>query len=226
MNGSKTAPSSSPGRTRRTSTTSPTAFRSCARTTASRVIFYTDKTLKNAQGEDYSIRVAGSGLLQQIDPIRISFASDRGDTLQGGSYADHLYGGRGADTLAGGGDNDYLEGGAGDDTLRGDAGDDTLIGGSGVDTLIGGADNDTLEGGKGDDILQGGAGNDIYIIRAGDGKDTILDHEGRNTILYEDANGRRTALAMPAFAVAGQDQYLARLACGWRNRHRLRATLR
>ena len=167
-------------------------------------IVYTDKTLKNAQGGDYSIRVEGSGLLQQFDPIRISFASDRGDALQGGGYADHLYGGRGADTLAGGGDNDYLEGGAGDDTLRGDAGDDILIGGNGVDTLIGGADNDTLEGGRGDDFLQGGAGNDVYIIRAGDGKDTILDHEGRNTILYEDAGGRRTPLVLPAFAVVGE----------------------
>ena len=167
-------------------------------------VLYTDKTLKNSQGQDYSIRVAGSGLLQQIDPIRISFASDQGDALQGGNYADHLYGGRGADTLVGGGDDDYLEGGAGDDTLRGDAGDDTLIGGSGVDTLIGGAGNDTLDGGKGDDILQGGAGNDVYIIRAGDGKDTILDHEGRNTILYEDASGRRTPLAISAFAVEGE----------------------
>ncbi len=165
---------------------------------------YTDKTLKDSQGQDYSIRVVGGNVLQQIDPVRISFAGDGGDALQGGSYADHLYGGKGKDTLAGGDGNDYLEGGAEDDTLRGDAGDDTLIGGNGVDTLIGGADDDTLRGGKGNDILQGGAGNDIYIIRAGDGQDTILDHEGRNTIIYEDASGRRTALAIPAFAVAGQ----------------------
>ena len=165
---------------------------------------FTDKTLKDSQGQDYSIRVAGGNVLQQVDPIRISFASDRGDSLQGGSYADHLYGGKGKDTLAGGDGNDYLEGGAEDDALRGDAGDDKLIGGNGVDTMIGGADDDILDGGKGDDILQGGAGNDIYIIRAGDGKDTILDHEGRNTIIYEDASGKRVVLGLPAFAVAGE----------------------
>ena len=176
---------------------------------------FTDKTLKDSQGQDYSIRVAGGNVLQQVDPVRISFASDRGDSLQGGSYADHLYGGKGKDTLAGGDGNDYLEGGAEDDALRGDAGDDKLIGGNGIDTLSGGADDDTLDGGKGDDILQGGAGNDIYIIRAGDGKDTILDHEGRNTIIYEDASGKRTALGMPAFAVAGQtNAWRGRLADG------------
>ncbi len=164
---------------------------------------FTDKTLKDSQGQDYSIRVAGGNVLQQVDPVHISFASDRGDSLQGGSYADHLYGGKGKDTLAGGDGNDYLEGGAEDDALRGDAGDDKLIGGNGVDTLSGGADDDTLDGGKGDDVLQGGAGNDIYIIRAGDGRDTIRDHEGRNTIIYEDASGKRTALTMPALVVAG-----------------------
>ena len=165
---------------------------------------YTDKTIKDSQGQDYSIRVAGGNVLQQVDPIRVSFVGDGGDALQGGNYADHLYGGGGTDTLAGNAGDDYLEGGAGDDALKGDAGDDTLIGGSGADTLIGGADNDTLRGGKGDDILQGGAGNDIYLIHAGDGQDTVLDHEGRNTIIYQDASGRRTALEMPAFAVAGQ----------------------
>ena len=167
-------------------------------------LLFTDKTLKDAQGRDYSIRVVGGNVLQQIDPIRISFASDQGDALQGGNYADHLYGGKGRDRLAGGGGGDYLEGGADNDTLSGDAGDDTLIGGNGIDTLIGGADDDSLHGGKGNDILQGGAGNDIYFIRAGDGQDTILDHEGSNTIIYEDASGRRTALTMPAFALAGQ----------------------
>jgi Ca2+-binding RTX toxin-like protein len=165
---------------------------------------YTDKTLKDAQGQDYSIRVVGGNVLQQIDPMRISFAGDGGDTLQGGNYADHLYGGKGKDTLAGDGGNDYLEGGADDDALRGDAGDDTLIGGNGADMLIGGAENDTLDGGKGNDLLQGGAGNDVYVIRAGDGQDTILDHEGRNTIIYEDASGKRFAFGVPAFAVAGE----------------------
>jgi len=164
---------------------------------------FTDKALKDSQGHDYSIRVVGGNTLQQIDPIRISFASDQGDSLQGGYYADHLYGGRGKDTLAGGEGDDYLEGGAGDDTLTGEAGDDTLIGGNGADTLIGGYGDDTLQGGRGDDILQGGAGNDIYLIRAGDGRDTVLDHEGRNTIVYEDTGGQRTVLALSAFAVAG-----------------------
>ncbi|MBE0613463.1 MAG: hypothetical protein IH604_07350 [Burkholderiales bacterium] len=165
---------------------------------------FSDKTLKDSQGQDYSIFVAGSSLLQRPDPIHISFASDLGNTLQGGNYADHLYGGAGQDTLAGGGGDDYLEGGAGGDVLRGDAGDDTLIGGGGADTLIGGAGNDILQGGKGDDILQGGAGNDVYLIRAGDGLDTINDHEGRNTIIYTDASGKRSTLGAPAFAVAGQ----------------------
>lgn len=147
---------------------------------------YTDKTLKNSQGQDYSIRVVGGNVLQQSDPIRISFASDQGDALSGGNYADHLYGGKGKDTLAGGDGNDFLEGGAEDDTLRGEAGDDTLI------------------GGKGNDILQGGAGNDTYIIRAGDGQDTIRDHEGRNTIIYEDTSGKRIVLGVPALAIAGE----------------------
>jgi len=147
---------------------------------------YTDKTLKDSRGQDYSIRVVGGSALQQIDPIRVSFAGDQGDVLSGGSYADHLYGGKGSDTLAGGEGSDYLEGGAGDDTLRGDAGDDTLI------------------GGKGNDVLQGGEGNDVYIIRAGDGEDRILDHEGSNTIVYEDASGQRAVLGVAAFAVAGQ----------------------
>jgi Ca2+-binding RTX toxin-like protein len=176
---------------------------------------YTDKTLKDAQGQDYSIRVVGGNVLQQIDPIRISFAGDAGGTLQGGNYADRLYGAKGKDTLAGGGGNDYLEGGPDDDALRGDAGEDTLIGGNGADTLSGGADDDTLDGGKGNDILQGGAGNDIYIIRAGDGQDTILDHEGRNTVIHEDVSGRRTVLAMPAFPVAGEiDTWRGQLADG------------
>ncbi len=164
---------------------------------------YTDKTLKDSQGQDHSIRVVGGNVLQQIDPIRISFAGDGGDTLQGGNYADHLYGGRGADTLAGSDGDDYLEGGAGDDALSGDAGKDTLIGGNGTDTLVGGADDDTLRGGKGDDILQGGAGDDIYLISAGDGRDTIVDHEGRNTIIYTDADGKRAILGVRAFALAG-----------------------
>jgi len=165
---------------------------------------YTDKTLKDARGHDYSIQVTGGNTVQQIDPIRISFASDQGDTLQGGSYADHLYGGRGKDRLEGGGGADYLEGGAEDDALAGGDGDDKLIGGNGADTLTGGAGDDVLQGGKGDDVLQGGADSDLYVIRTGDGRDTILDHEGRNTIIYEDASGKRTPLAIPAFAVAGQ----------------------
>jgi Ca2+-binding RTX toxin-like protein len=149
-------------------------------------ILYTDKTLKNSQGQDYSLLVAGGNVVQQANPIRISFASDQGDTLSGGNYADHLYGGKGADTLAGGEGNDYLEGGAGADTLIGGMGDDTLI------------------GGKGNDVLQGGEGDDVYIVRAGDGEDRILDHEGSNTIVYEDASGRRSVLGVAAFAVAGE----------------------
>ncbi len=143
---------------------------------------YTDKTLKNSQGQDYSIRVTGGNGAQQIN---ISFAGDQGDALSGGNYADRLYGAKGKDTLTGGEGNDYLEGGAEEDTLRGDAGDDTLI------------------GGKGNDVLQGGGGNDLYVIRAGDGTDRILDHQGSNTVVYEDASGRRTVLGVTAFAVAG-----------------------
>lgn len=163
---------------------------------------YADRTLKNSQGQDYSIQVTGGNVVQQTNPIRISFAGDQGDTLQGGNYADHLYGGKGRDTLAGGGGDDYLEGGAEGDTLTGDAGNDKLIGGGGVDTLTGGADDDTLDGGKDNDVLQGGEGNDVYIIRAGDGEDSILDHEGNDTIVYEAASGRRTVLAVTAFADA------------------------
>ncbi len=164
---------------------------------------FTDKTLKDAHGHDYSIRVVGGNPLQQIDPIRVSFASDQGDALQGGNHADHLYGGRGSDTLTGRDGDDYLEGSLGNDALTGDAGDDTLIGGNGVDTLTGGADNDVLDGGKDNDILQGGAGNDVYLIRAGDGRDTIADHEGRNTIVFTDASGKRSVLDVAAFAPAG-----------------------
>ena len=145
---------------------------------------YTDKTLKNSLGQDYSIRVTGGTGAQQIN---ISFASDEGNALTGGNYADRLYGAKGKDTLAGGAGNDYLEGGAEVDTLRGDAGNDTLI------------------GGKGNDVLQGGGGNDLYIIRAGDGQDKITDHEGSNTVVYEDASGRRTVLGVAAFAVAKSD---------------------
>ncbi|MEK7754968.1 MAG: calcium-binding protein [Acidobacteriota bacterium] len=157
----------------------------------------------------------GGNVLQQNDPMRISFAGDGGDTLQGGNYADHLYGAKGKDTIAGGGGNDYLEGGADDDMLGGDVGEDSLVGGNGADTLIGGAENDTLDGGKGNDMLQGGAGDDVYIIRAGDGQDTILDHEGHNTVIYVDASGRRTAVAMPAIAVAeATDTWRGQLADG------------
>ncbi len=183
---------------------------------------FTDRTLKDSQANDYSIRVVGGNVLQQIHPIRISFAGDGGDTLQGDTYADHLYGGQGIDTLAGGDGDDYLEGAAGDDVLGGDVGDDTMFGGSGADTLNGGADddhlrggsgadtliggtgNDTLQGGKDDDVVQGGAGNDVYVFNAGDGQDTLRDHEGKNTIVYIDAAGTRLVLGGEGFAVAGE----------------------
>jgi len=155
---------------------------------------YTDKTLKNSQGQDYSIRVTGGNGAQQIN---ISFAGNQGDTLSGGNYADHLYGGRGRDALAGGDGNDYQEGGAGDDTLTGDGGDDTLI------------------GGRGNDVLQGGDGNDVYIVRAGDGEDRILDRNGNNAIVYVDASGQRTYLGGAMLAVAGEaNSWLGRLPDG------------
>jgi len=100
-----------------------------------------------------------SGLsLQQgqttLDPRRIVFSSEYGETIQGGFQADHLYGMGGDDTLVGFAGEDYLEGGSG---------------------------NDTLDGGKGDDILIGGSGIDTYVINRGDGHDTIVD-EGRNIL--------------------------------------------
>lgn len=164
---------------------------------------YTDKTLKDSLGQDYSIRVVGGSPVQQIDPIRISFAGNSGSALQGGNYADHLYGGKGGDVLAGGDGDDYLEGGAGNDVLGGDGGDDKLIGGSGADTLAGGAGDDNLVGGRGSDVLQGGPGDDVYFIGAADGQDTIVDYEGHNSIVYADANGTRSVFAVAAWGQSG-----------------------
>lgn len=77
---------------------------------------FTDVGLKNADGQNYSVRVQGGSALQQIDPIRIAFGDDSDNSLSGGKYADHLFGGAGADTLSGGEGDDYLEGGTGTDT--------------------------------------------------------------------------------------------------------------
>ncbi len=120
-------------------------------------LLFTDYSLGNTQGGNYSIRVTGGNVLQQIDPIRFSFAGDEGNALEGGSYGDHLYGGNGADTLTGGAGDDYLEGWAGADILAGGAGSDTLMGGAGFDT---------------------------YLVAAEEeGSQTILDSDGQGRIL-------------------------------------------
>ncbi|MEM7726821.1 MAG: glycoside hydrolase family 9 protein, partial [Cyanobacteria bacterium P01_A01_bin.45] len=84
---------------------------------------------------------------------------------------DSLTGGTGNDTLSGTDNNDEMFGNAGNDTLKGKKGDDWLQGDRGNDNLIGGAGNDFLIGtkpgtsGKDErDTLQGGKGADMFAL--------------------------------------------------------------
>ena len=97
---------------------------------------YTDKTLKDASGNDLTFTAVGRRPELVGNPAFIIFGSDASETLTGGNLAvgDSLYGDGGGDVLLGQEGDDYLEGGAGDDTLTGGGGDDDLAGGSGFDT--------------------------------------------------------------------------------------------
>lgn len=133
---------------------------------------FTDRTLKNSTGQDYSVRVLGGNNIQRTDPIQILFGSDSNDVWTGSHYGDHLYGEGGDDLLSGGSGNDYLEGGKGNDRLSGDDGNDILIGAAG---------NDTLLAGSGSNRLEGGAGFDSYEIESG-GLQVITDLDGAGEI--------------------------------------------
>jgi len=146
---------------------------------------FTDRTLKNSTGQDYSVRVLGGNNMQRTDPIQILFGSDSNDVWSGSHYADHLYGEGGDDLLSGGEGNDYLEGGKGNDRLAGDDGNDILIGAAG---------NDTLLAGSGSNRLEGGAGFDSYEVVSG-GLQVISDLDGSGRIKLDDVvlnGGART----------------------------------
>ncbi len=94
----------------------------------------TDTTLYTDQLLGVTLRDGQTSL----DPKRIAFGTEFGDSLRGGNLADHLYGAAGADTLTGNAGADHLEGGLGDDVLHGGAGSDTYWIGrdGGTDTLL------------------------------------------------------------------------------------------
>ncbi len=111
---------------------------------------YTDLTLKNGSGQDYTLRVQGGNPLQQIDPIRITFGGDQSDVINGSTYDDRLYGGAGGDSLAGGSGNDHLEGGPGSDiyvysSANAQGGFDTILDCDGQGSIL--FDNQALTGG-------------------------------------------------------------------------------
>ena len=146
---------------------------------------FTDRTLKNSTGQDYSVRVLGGNNIQRTDPVQILFGNDSSDEWTGSHYADHLYGEGGDDLLSGGEGNDYLEGGKGNDRLAGENGNDILIGASG---------NDTLLAGSGSNRLEGGAGFDAYEVASG-GLQVIIDLDGSGQIKLDDVvlnGGART----------------------------------
>ena len=101
---------------------------------------YTDKTLKDANGNDLTFRVVGTQPSTVNTPVKIVFGSDQNETLTGGDVyiGDHLYGGGGADTLIGNGGNDYLEGGQGIDTYVYSSGDgqDTILDTDGLGKIV------------------------------------------------------------------------------------------
>ena len=138
---------------------------------------FTDRTLKNSAGEDYSVRVLGGNSAQRTNPIQILFGDDTSDHWTGSQYADHLYGEGGDDVLFGGDGNDYLEGGNGNDRLAGDDGDDILIGRAG---------NDMLLAGGGSNRLEGGVGYDTYDVSSR-GLQVIVDTDGVGKILLDGA---------------------------------------
>ncbi len=57
----------------------------------------------------------------------LTLASDRADTVSGGTGVDVIATGAGNDVIAAGGGNDTITGGAGSDVLSGDAGNDTFV---------------------------------------------------------------------------------------------------
>lgn len=57
----------------------------------------------------------------------LTLASDRADTVSGGTGVDVIVTGAGNDVIASGGGNDTITGGAGSDVLSGDAGNDTFV---------------------------------------------------------------------------------------------------
>lgn len=115
-------------------------------------------------------------------------ATGGGDTINGGSGADHLHGSIGADTVNGDDDEDLLIGGAAGDELHGGndrdivhgdgggvtpadfatAGDDTITGGNGNDDLYGEGGADTMLGDVGSV-----AGNGDVTLTSGDGTDLM-----------------------------------------------------
>ena len=111
---------------------------------------------------------------------QVVFATDDGDTLEGGAAVDRLHGGRGDDTLAGGAGADYLEGGGGHDRYVFAAGDGVDVvddtDGQG-EIVLGGAVLDGHDAGVtyslGDDgtlsIAAGGAGDAIRVQGFRDG---------------------------------------------------------
>lgn len=101
---------------------------------------FTDKTLKDANGNDLTFMVVGTQSSTVNAPAKIVFGSDRNETLTGGDVylGDHLYGGGGDDTLIGNGGSDYLEGGQGIDTYvySSDDGQDTILDTDGLGTIV------------------------------------------------------------------------------------------
>ena len=103
------------------------------------------------------------------EAVQYKFGTDEGETITGGSRADHLYGRDGDDTLDGKGGDDYLEGGAGNDTY-------------------------IVQSGRGNDVIHDADGIGQIEIHAGASVSVLggaVDSLPDATNLYEDGDGNR-----------------------------------
>ncbi|OIJ69452.1 calcium-binding protein [Streptomyces mangrovisoli] len=156
----------------------------------------------NTTGQDYYF--ADFDLGSGNDTFKDTGSVD-GNTVDGGSGADHLtvgpvdvalggtgddtivaargtiaQGGAGRDTITLTGASAYADGGADADLLYGGAGEQSLSGGAGNDTVRAGTGNDRVYGGTGNDVLYGNSGNDT--IYGNSGNDRLYGGPGTDTL--------------------------------------------
>jgi phospholipase/lecithinase/hemolysin len=130
---------------------------------------------------DYTIRVAGVGVVTGSYALQGPGLRGSNITVQGGPSADAISAVDGANYLRGDAGNDTIVGGAGFDDINGNVGDDRASGGPGDDWVVGGKDNDILAGDAGSDIVWGNLGDDTQD--GGDGPDQVRGGQGDDSIV-------------------------------------------